>query len=126
MSMRTELGKVRGLGAAHEGTGHFWQQRLTGIFNFALAIFFVVYVACHLGADRAAIVTSFKNPLIAFGFSALMLNSMWHMRLGLQVVIEDYVHAPATKLILIILNNVYAFGLMGLGLLAILKMFLGA
>ena len=126
MSMRTELGKVRGMGAAHEGTGHFWQQRLTGVFNLLLTVFFVAYVACHLGADHAAIVASFKNPLIAFGFAAIMFNSLWHMRLGLQVVIEDYVHGPATKLITIILNNVYVFGLMGLGLLAILKMFLGA
>ncbi|MBG1230808.1 succinate dehydrogenase, hydrophobic membrane anchor protein [Aestuariivirga litoralis] len=125
MSMRSELGKVRGLGAAHEGTGHFWQQRLTAVINLPLVVFFVWYVADHIGADRAAIVASFKNPLVAFGFGALIVSTCWHMKLGLQMIIEDYVHGHFTKFGSLIANNLYAFGLMGLGLLAILKMFLG-
>lgn len=126
MSMRTELGKVRGLGAAHDGTGHFWQQRLTAVFNLFLAIFFVSYVVTHLGADRAAIDSSFRNPFVALCFGGLIISTCWHMRLGLQMIIEDYVHAPGTKLATLIANSLYAYILMGLGLLAILKMFLGA
>ena len=80
----------------------------------------------HLGADRAAILGSFKNPFVALCFGALIVSTCWHMKLGLQTIIEDYVHAPGTKLITLIANNIYAFVLMGLGLLAILKMFLGA
>ncbi len=126
MSMRSELGKVRGLGAAHDGTQHFWMQRVTAIANLPLVIFLVWFIITHLGASRADVVASIKNPFIALALALAMISICWHMKLGLQMVIEDYVHGPAMKIASLLLITFYAFGLAALALYAILKMNIGA
>ncbi len=126
MSMRTELGKVRGIGPAHEGTSHFWKQRLTAISNLPLVIFLIWFVMAHLGASRADVVAAVKNPFEAIGLGLAMISICWHMKLGLQIVVEDYVHAPSLKITSLILVNFYAFGLAIVALYAILKMNIGA
>jgi succinate dehydrogenase / fumarate reductase membrane anchor subunit len=126
MSMRSELGKVRGLGAAHDGTQHFWMQRVTAIANLPLVIFLVWFIITHLGAARADVVASIKNPFIALALALAMISICWHMKLGLQMVIEDYVHRPAMKIASLLLITFYAFGLAALALYAILKMNIGA
>jgi succinate dehydrogenase / fumarate reductase, membrane anchor subunit len=123
--MRSDLGKVRGLGAAHDGTHHFWLQRVTAIANVPLVIFMLWFVISHLGADRAAIISTLKNPFCAIAMSLAIISMCWHMKLGLQMVIEDYVHGHAAKLASLLLNTFYAFGLGALGLYAILKMSFG-
>lgn len=126
MSMRSDLGKVRGLGAAHDGTEHFWMQRVTAVANVPLVIFLIWFLISHGGASHADVVASFKSPLIAFPMALAVISVCWHMRLGLQVVIEDYVHAPGLKIASLILNNFYAFGLGAVAVFAILKMNFGA
>ena len=123
--METELKKVRGLGAAHNGTQHFFMQRVTAIANVPLVIYLLYFVIAHLGAGRGAVVASIKNPFAALALSLALISICWHMKLGLQMVIEDYVHG-STKLALLLLNLFFAFGLCGLGILAILKMSFGA
>jgi len=125
MSMRSELGKVRGLGAAHDGTQHFWMQRVTAIANFPLVIYLVYFIVTHVGAARADVVASVKNPFCAVALALAMISIFWHMKLGLQMVIEDYVHAPAVKLLALLLNGFFAYGLAALALYAILKMNFG-
>jgi succinate dehydrogenase / fumarate reductase, membrane anchor subunit len=123
--MRTDLGKVRGLGSAHDGTHHFWLQRVTAMANVPLVIFMLWFIISHLGADRAAIISTLKNPLCAVAMCLALVSMLWHMKLGLQMVIEDYVHGHAAKLAALLLNTFYAFGLGALGLYAILKMSFG-
>ncbi len=125
MSMRSELGKVRGLGAAHNGTHHFWMQRVTAIANLPLVSYLVYFIVSHIGHTRADVLASVKNPFSAVALVLAMISIFWHMKLGLQMVIEDYVHGTALKLVSLLLNAFFAYGLMGLGIFAILKMNLG-
>jgi succinate dehydrogenase / fumarate reductase membrane anchor subunit len=123
--MKTPLARVRGLGSAKSGTEHFWHQRLTAIANIPLVIFFIGFVIAHLGADAAHIAASLRNPFIAIALALAFVSVTWHMRLGMQVVIEDYVHAPAAHLAALIANNfltlilgvaaLYAIAVMSLG-----------
>ena len=123
--MKTDLGKVRGLGSAHDGTQHFFMQRVTAIANVPLVIFLLYFVISHIGTGRASVVASIKNPFAALGLCLALISICWHMKLGLQMVIEDYVQGHATKLICLLMNIFFAFGLCGLGVLAILKMSFG-
>ena len=125
MSMRTELGKVRGLGSAKSGTEHFWMQRVTAISNLPLVIFLIYFILAHLGATRAAVVASIKNPFCAVTLALAMISVLWHMRLGLQVVIEDYVHSEKRKLASLLLINFATFFLGAIALYSILKMSFG-
>ena len=125
MTMKSELGKVRGLGSAHDGTQHFFMQRVTAIANVPLVIFLLYFVISHIGTGRASVVASIKNPFAALALSLALISICWHMKLGLQMVIEDYVQGHATKLICLLMNIFFAFGLCGLGVLAILKMSFG-
>ena len=123
--MKTELGKVRGLGAAHNGTQHFFMQRVTAISNLPLVIYLLYFVIAHISTGRAGVVASLKNPFAALALCLALVSICWHMKLGLQTVIEDYVHGHAAKLACLLLNIFFAFGLAGLGVLAILKMSFG-
>ena len=125
MSMRSDLGKVRGLGAAHSGTEHFLMQRVTAVANVPLVIFLLYFVISHLGAPRAAVLASLKNPLAAIALSLSIISITWHMKLGLQMVIEDYVHGHGAKITALLVNLFYALGLAAIGLYAILKMSFG-
>ncbi|MCB1433978.1 MAG: succinate dehydrogenase, hydrophobic membrane anchor protein [Alphaproteobacteria bacterium] len=125
MSMRTPLGKVRGLGSAKDGTEHWWLQRVTAIANIPLIIFLVIFVIAHLGATRAQLVASIGNPFVAILLALTFISVLWHMRLGLQVVIEDYVHGHAVKFAALLANSFVALLLGVAALYAILKMSFG-
>jgi succinate dehydrogenase / fumarate reductase, membrane anchor subunit len=122
MNMKTPLKKVRGLGSAKSGTEHFWHQRLTAIANLPLLMFFVWFVIAHLGAERATVVSSVKNPLIAVALLLTLASVFWHMRLGLQVVIEDYVHSHSRKLAALLFNSAFVTVMFALAAYSILKM----
>jgi succinate dehydrogenase / fumarate reductase, membrane anchor subunit len=122
MNMKTPLKNVRGLGSAKSGTEHFWHQRLTALANLPLLAFFVWFVISHLGAERAAVVASIKNPLIAIALLLTLASVFWHMRLGLQVVIEDYVHSHSRKLAALLLNTAFVVVMFALVTFSILKM----
>jgi succinate dehydrogenase / fumarate reductase, membrane anchor subunit len=125
MSMRTPLGRVRGLGSAKTGTEHWLMQRVTAIANIPLVVGLVCFALAHVGRSRAAMTASLHNPFVAITLSLALLSVLWHMKLGLQVVIEDYVHGAAAKFALLLANGAYAVLLAAAGLYAILKMSFG-
>jgi len=125
MLKKTPLGQVLGLGSAKAGTEHWWHQRVTAIAGIPLVIFLVGYLLVHRGASRADIVASMHNPFVAILMGLTIANLVWHMRLGLQVVIEDYVHTEHTKYALLLLNTFFAVLMAVAGLYAILKMSIG-
>jgi succinate dehydrogenase / fumarate reductase membrane anchor subunit len=121
----TPLKKVLGLGSAHEGTGHFWRQRLTGLANLVLATCFVVLVVALVGRPYAQVVSILASPLVALVLLLMVVSIAVHMRLGMQVVLEDYIHGPALRPILLILNTFFAFGVAAVSIFAILKLAFG-
>ena len=125
MLKKTPLGQVLGLGSAKAGTEHWWHQRLTAIAGIPLVVFLIAYLLMHRGASRADIVASMHNPFVAILMALTIANLVWHMRLGLQVVIEDYVHTDHTKYAVLLLNTFFAVVMAAAGLYAILKMSIG-
>ncbi len=106
--MSTPLGRVRGLGSARSGTEHFWRQRLTAVANVPLTIAFVLIVMALLGRNHAAVVQILGSPLVAVIMLLFVLSITTHMRIGMQVIIEDYVHDEAHKLVLLMANTFFA------------------
>ena len=108
MSMRTPLRQVRGLGSARSGTEHFWHQRLTAMANIPLTIGFVVVVASLRGRNHAAVGQILGSPLVAVLMLLFILSASIHMRIGMQVIIEDYVQDEGGKLVLVMANTFFA------------------
>ena len=125
MLKKTPLGQVLGLGSAKAGTEHWWHQRVTAIAGIPLVVFLIAYLLMHRGASRAEIVASMNNPFVAILMALTIANLVWHMRLGLQVVIEDYVHTDHTKYALLLINTFFAVVMVVAALFAILKMSIG-
>ena len=98
MSLRTPLARVRHLGSAKDGTGHWWAQRLTALALIPLTIWFVASLVSLAGADHAAMAAWMGNPVSAGLMILLVIATFYHAALGLQVVIEDYVHGEGAKM----------------------------
>jgi succinate dehydrogenase / fumarate reductase membrane anchor subunit len=108
MSIRTPFSKVQGLGAAHSGTEHFWRERATSVALLPLTAWFV-YAAIHLiGLSYEDAFVFLHEPVNAIAMLLFVVASVIHMTLGIQVVIEDYVHTEGSKLLLFLANK--AFG----------------
>lgn len=99
MSLRTPIGTVRGLGSAKNGTDHFWMQRVTAVALVPLTIWFTASLVCLTGGDRADIVAWLAAPLNAILMLLVIVAGFYHLKLGLQVIIEDYVHGEGKKLV---------------------------
>jgi succinate dehydrogenase / fumarate reductase membrane anchor subunit len=108
--MRSQLGRARGLGAAKTGVGHWWAQRVTAIFLLPLCLYFVASVLALAGADRAGMAAYMGKPWNAVLFLLLIGTLFYHLALGLQVVVEDYVHKESSKLAtLLVLKGLIIF-----------------
>ncbi|WP_206454715.1 succinate dehydrogenase, hydrophobic membrane anchor protein [Aurantimonas marina] len=122
--MRTPLRRVRGLGSTRGGTDHFWQQRLTAVANLFLISFFVILVIALHNESYADVRAAFANPLVGIAMALVTVSAAVHMKIGMQVIIEDYVHGDA-KVPLLILNTFFAVAVAGASLFAIVKMSFG-
>ena len=123
--MRTPLGRVRGFGAARSGTADFIRQRLTAIANVPLTIGAIAIAMWLIGSNHATAKTMLGSPLIAIVMLLFLISVFWHMRIGMQVIIEDYVHDPRAKYALLILNTFYTFAAGLAAVYAILKLSFG-
>ncbi|WP_295559131.1 succinate dehydrogenase, hydrophobic membrane anchor protein [uncultured Hyphomicrobium sp.] len=125
MSMRTPLKEVRRLGSAKEGADHFWLQRVTAVANLILAIFAIGLAVSLAGADHATVVRTLAHPLVALALILFLVSAAIHMRIGMQVIIEDYVHGEGAKILLLMLNTFFAIAVAAAGALSILKLTFG-
>jgi succinate dehydrogenase / fumarate reductase membrane anchor subunit len=123
--MSTPLARVRGLGAAKSGTEHFWRQRLTAVANVPLTIAFVLILVSLLGRNHAAAAQILGSPLVAIIMLLCIVSITIHMRIGMQVVIEDYVHDEPARLILLMANTFFAFAVALASAYGILKLSFG-
>ena len=124
-SMRTPLGRVRGLGSAKSGTGHFWLQRVTAVSNLILTVIFVFIVIALVGKPYPAAIALLSHPCVAILMLLIILSACIHMRLGMQVIIEDYVHAEGSKLALLVLNTFFTAVVGVVSIFALLKLAFG-
>lgn len=108
MSMRTPLGRVRGLGSAKDGTDHFWAERITSVALVPLTFLFVWIVVAVVGKSHADAVALLGSPMVAIGLLALILTGIAHMRLGMQVIIEDYIHGEIIKMACLMANTFFS------------------
>lgn len=125
-SMRTPLKKVRGLGSAKSGAEHFWLQRMTAVANLFLTIFLVWLVLTLVGSDYASARATLANPIVSVLLLLLILSGTIHMRLGMQVIIEDYVHGKAVLPVALMLNFFFAVFVGLASIYAVLKLGFGA
>jgi succinate dehydrogenase / fumarate reductase, membrane anchor subunit len=123
--MRTPLGRARGLGSAKDGTEHFWRQRVTSVALVPLTVFFLAVAMSLIGADHARAAATLATPWIAVPLMLVVLVSVVHMRLGMQVIVEDYVQGELAKYLLLMANTAFC-AIVGLvGLVALLMLLLG-
>ncbi|MEM8876496.1 MAG: succinate dehydrogenase, hydrophobic membrane anchor protein [Pseudomonadota bacterium] len=124
-TLRTPLSRVRGLGSAGEGTDHFWKQRLTAIANIPLMMMFVGYLIAGLKTDHAGFVAMLSSPIPVALFILMIVSGVYHMRLGMQTIIEDYVPEEGSKLVLL-MGNTFFCALAGLvGVISVLMIAFG-
>ena len=123
--MSTPLARVRGLGAAKSGTEHFWRQRLTAVANVPLTIAFVLILVSLLGRNHAAAAQILGSPLVAIIMLLFIVSISIHMRIGMQVVIEDYVHDEPGRLILLMANTFFSLAVALASAYGILKLSFG-
>ena len=123
--MRTPLGRVRGYGSAKSGTGHFIEQRLTALANIPLTIAAVLIVISLIGHNHAAVVQILGSSPVAIIMLLFILSAAYHMKIGMQVIIEDYVHDEAAKYALLIFNAFFAAVVGFSSIYALLKLSFG-
>ncbi|MFC1460521.1 succinate dehydrogenase, hydrophobic membrane anchor protein [Microvirga arabica] len=125
VSMRTPLARVKGLGASGHGVEHWWIHRMTAVSNIPLIIAFVIIVAALAGSSYQEATSIISHPLVAIILLLAVISVVNHMRLGMQIIIEDYVHDKGLKIAAVIANNFYAVIIGVACLYAILKVSLG-
>ena len=125
MNMRTPLGRVRGLGSARTGTEEFWLQRMTAIAGIPLTIAGLSLVISLTGRSYPAVKQILGSPLVAVLMILFILANVVHMKIGVQVVIEDYVPDKNQKFTLVILNTFFAWAIGLACVFAILKISFG-
>jgi len=124
-SLRTPLGRVRYLGSAHHGTRVFWHQRLTAVANVPLTIAVIVIIMGLLGRNHAAVVQILGSSFVAITLLLFIVTSVYHMWIGMQVIIEDYVHDDIWKIASLMANTFFSIAVGFTGAFAILKLAFG-
>ena len=123
--LRSKLGRARGLGSAHDGVSHWWLQRVTAVALIPLSLWFVYALMTVMLAPSVAHVAQwFLSPLNTIVTILLLITTFIHAKLGLQVVIEDYVHSPSMKYTLLLANLFTCFIFAAISILAVLKLHL--
>ena len=121
MSIQTPLGRVRGLGSAKSGVEHFWQQRVTAVALLPLTLWFVWSVARYAGAPYGEVIAFLANPFNATAMLLFVIAGIYHMMLGVQMVIEDYFPNEGQKLALLLVNKFAGFAIGTACVIAILR-----
>ena len=121
---QTPLKRTRGLGSAKAGTEHFWRQRLTAVSNIPLVLFFLGFVVAYSGASYEEVRAALGNPFVAVIIALAFLSVLSHMRIGMQVVIEDYAHG-GSKFVFIILNSFFPIVVGAIALFGLVKIAFG-
>jgi succinate dehydrogenase / fumarate reductase membrane anchor subunit len=103
MNSQTPLHKVEGMGPSHSGTGHFWHERVTSVALIPLSLWFLYAMLGLAGTSEVTALQFLAHPVNAILMGAFVCFSLWHAYLGLQVVIDDYIHTPGSKIILMLL-----------------------
>jgi succinate dehydrogenase / fumarate reductase, membrane anchor subunit len=124
-SMRTPLGRVRGLGSAKSGTGHFWLQRVTAVANVILTIGFLCVVLTLIGKPYGTAIATLAKPQVAILMLLFVVSGAVHMRIGMQVIIEDYVHHEILKILAVMANTFFAIAVGAACAFALLKISFG-
>jgi succinate dehydrogenase / fumarate reductase membrane anchor subunit len=122
--MRTPLARVRHLGSAKSGTKHFWHQRVSAVALIPLTIAFVLIVIGLIGRNHAAAVQILGSPFVSIVMILFVISSTYHMWLGMQVIVEDYIHSES-KLTWLMLNTFFCFTIALCCIYAILKLSFG-
>lgn len=125
MGAGTDLGRVRGLGSAQDGAHHWWLQRVTAVANIALMLWFVFSLVRLPALDYSSVTLWLRQPVAAVPMLLLIVSVFWHFRLGVQVMLEDYVHGAARVLAMLALNF-YALAGAAAAIFAVLKIAFGA
>ena len=125
MGAGTDLGRVRGLGSAKDGAHHWWLQRVTAIANLVLMLWFVFSLVRLPSLDYASVTLWLRQPVAAVPMLLLIVTVFWHLRLGMQVLIEDYVHGQA-RVVAMLALNFYTVAGGAAAVFAVLKIALGA
>jgi succinate dehydrogenase / fumarate reductase membrane anchor subunit len=124
--MRSPLGRAIGLGSAKEGVAHWWRQRVSALALVPLTLWFVIAVIGLIGADHAAFVAWVRSPMPAVFLVLLLVATFYHTALGLQVVIEDYIHGEVARLAALLIMRLLCVLFAVRGIFAVLKMALSA
>ncbi len=124
-TLRSPLARVQGLGSAKDGTDHFWKQRVTGFANIFLVMFLGGLLVSIAGAEYAVVKATLKQPLIAILLLLLVLSGVHHMRLGMQTIIEDYVHSEGRKILCLMVNSFFAISVALTCIFAVMKLSFG-
>jgi succinate dehydrogenase / fumarate reductase, membrane anchor subunit len=119
--IRTPLARVRGYGSARSGTEHFWRQRLTAVANIPLTIATVIILIALMGRNQAATAQILGSPTVAIILMLFIISTVVHMKIGMQVIIEDYVHEESSKLTLLMANTFFCWGVGAVAVYALLK-----
>ncbi|HVZ13912.1 MAG TPA: succinate dehydrogenase, hydrophobic membrane anchor protein [Bauldia sp.] len=123
--MTTPLARVRHYGSAHEGADHFWRQRLTGAANAILVVCAAVVIAMAVGRPYDEVAALFSSPLVAALFALLFVSAAIHMRIGMQVIVEDYVQSEAAKVVLLAASTFFSVAVAAVAIVALIKLTAG-
>ncbi len=125
MTLETPAARVRGLGSAHEGGRHWWIERLTSVATLFLFVWLIVSLLRLPALDHRTVTEWLAGPLAAVPMLLLILATFWHLKLGLQVVIDDYVHEPGNRFFVLLLLNFATVAAAAFAAFAVLAIALG-